>query len=188
MTSYQFLTTEYFERFINATVLSLRNCMGFKDEKTVVRTSWNLQPRFIRQKFCFYLLGCADFQCYCAALPSCLLVCFVDIYFKELGGIISISPILCQSCYYHHPVVGRLQWFFFRFRKGYVPPFFALLWKIKRPYMSRELLFALSFCYSTARVALGRHFFPLTHRMKLYCLCNPHSWKFEISNAYSFLP
>lgn len=60
-----------------------------------------------------------------------------------------------------HPVVGRLQWFFFRFRSWHVPPFFALLWKIKRPYMSRELLFALClFCHFHSQSGTGPTFFP----------------------------
>ena len=54
-------------------------------------------PDLSGRKSCFYLLGCADFHILCCFTFLFAFVCFVDIYFKELGGIISISPILCQK-------------------------------------------------------------------------------------------
>lgn len=135
--------------------------MGFKDENSVRTLKFATQ---------IYQAGSLVSICWvvltfilCCFTFLFAFVCFVDIYFKELGGIISISPILLpEAVITCHPVVGRLQWFFFRFRSWHVPPFFALLWKIKTIYEQRATFALCLFCHFHSQSSTGPTFFP-TH-------------------------
>lgn len=128
---------------------------------------------------------------YCAALSSCLLLCVLLMFIsKNLEVSFQLALFFARSSDYLSSSSGQVATVFLQIYKLTCSSLFCITLKDKKTiYEQRATFCTLSFLpLPQPEWHWADIFSPLTHRMKLYCLCNPHSWKFEITNAYSFLP
>lgn len=164
----------YFGRFININIFKpCRNSTWFSKMGNWMLQVWNLfkvipakwqsqhlQPRSVNQTvgLLSILLG-YDFH---------ILYWFVFLFFswvlcwylfqRTWGYHFQSALLFARSMTTCHPMMGRLQQFSFRFRSWHVPPF-SMFWKIKRPSVSRKLLFALCLlCHCHWQMALDWRF------------------------------